>query len=142
MGDAGSTVLGFCFAAMPLLAFTEGGGTVSLPRLLAAAGLMLWPFLADGSFTILRRLRRGENILRAHRSHLYQRLVIAGQSHRCVTTVYGGLAMLGMGLALGLARGVAFLAWAALPALAAAFFGLWCWTVSCEKTHGTSTDKQ
>jgi hypothetical protein len=34
-------------------------------------------------------LGRGENILQAHRSHLYQRLVIAGQTHRRVTLVYG-----------------------------------------------------
>ena len=34
----------------------------------------------------------------AHRSHLYQRLVIAGYSHRAVTLLYLGLAVLGAGL--------------------------------------------
>ncbi len=35
----------------------------------------------------------------AHRSHLYQRLVIAGWSHRAVTLLYLGLALLGALLA-------------------------------------------
>ena len=35
----------------------------------------------------------------AHRSHLYQRLVIAGWSHRAVTLLYLGLAVLGAVLA-------------------------------------------
>jgi UDP-N-acetylmuramyl pentapeptide phosphotransferase/UDP-N-acetylglucosamine-1-phosphate transferase len=99
MGDAGSTVLGFTFAALPLLAATEGRGRQSPLLWLAAGVIVIWPFLADGSFTIFRRLTRRENILTAHRSHLYQRLVIAGRNHRCVTLVYGGLAALGAALA-------------------------------------------
>ncbi|MFN3982825.1 MAG: hypothetical protein ACK4SA_20790 [Caldilinea sp.] len=61
---------------------------------------MRWPFVFDTTFTILRRWRRGENIFAAHRSHLYQRLVIAGWRHRTVTLLYLGLALLGVGLAL------------------------------------------
>ncbi len=93
MGDAGSTVLGFLLAAAPLLAAVEG--QLAFDHLLIAAALALWPFLVDGTFTLFRRLGRGENILQAHRSHLYQRLVIAGQTHRRVTLVYGALALVG-----------------------------------------------
>ena len=40
-----------------------------------------------------------ENVFAAHRSHLYQRLVIAGYSHRTVTLLYIGLAAWGAILA-------------------------------------------
>ena len=36
---------------------------------------------SDGTFTIARRAARGERLWRAHRSHLYQRLVRAGWAH-------------------------------------------------------------
>ena len=89
MGDVGSAFLGFCFAALALI------GSTTEPRLFPAGALVVWPFLADGTFTLLRRLSKRENIFAAHRSHLYQRLVIAGKSHRFVTMLYGGLALAG-----------------------------------------------
>lgn len=89
MGDVASAVLGFTYAAMPLLAHD------SQPAIHLCALLFLWPFLFDASFTLLRRLRKGENIFAAHRSHLYQRLVLAGRSHGHVTSLYGSFAILG-----------------------------------------------
>ncbi|MBL8191815.1 MAG: hypothetical protein JNK38_27625, partial [Acidobacteria bacterium] len=47
----------------------------------------------DTIFTLIRRARRGEKLWEAHRSHLYQRLIIAGQSHRRVTLTYYGLSI-------------------------------------------------
>ena len=70
------------------------------PRLPLAGLLVVWPFVFDTTFTIVRRLGRGENIFAAHRSHLYQRLVIVGYSHRAVTLLYAGLALVGLLLAL------------------------------------------
>ena len=61
--------------------------------------LLVWPFVFDAAFTFLRRLRNRENVFAAHRSHLYQRLVIAGYSHRTVTLLYIGLAAAGAILA-------------------------------------------
>ncbi|MBL9188090.1 MAG: glycosyltransferase family 4 protein [Opitutaceae bacterium] len=133
MGDAGSTVLGFCFAALPLLAVVEMRRAGQFELWLAAGALAVWPFLADGTFTILRRLRRGENILQAHRSHLYQRLVIAGVSHARVTIVYGALALLGAGLGWRVLRGESLAVTTALGAIAAAFFVLWRWVLRCER---------
>jgi UDP-N-acetylmuramyl pentapeptide phosphotransferase/UDP-N-acetylglucosamine-1-phosphate transferase len=98
MGDVGSAFLGFTFAALVLVAGTAagagdvGGGAVTAARLPVAAILFLWPFLFDGTFTLLRRALRGENIFQAHRSHLYQRRVIAGRSHASTATFYGVLA--------------------------------------------------
>ncbi len=59
-----------------------------------------WPFVFDVAFTFLRRLRHRENVFAAHRSHLYQRLVIVGYRHRTVTLLYIGLAAAGALLAL------------------------------------------
>jgi UDP-N-acetylmuramyl pentapeptide phosphotransferase/UDP-N-acetylglucosamine-1-phosphate transferase len=89
MGDVGSAFLGFSFAVLPLLA-----NPTDLAMLLAAI-LFLWPFLFDTTFTFFRRLLRGEPVFQAHRSHLYQRLVIAGCSHNTVTSLYLLLAATG-----------------------------------------------
>lgn len=101
MGDVGSTFLGYSFAILPLLArlsrSDQGAGD-----LYALAGVLLvWPSLFDTVFTILRRLRKGENILAAHRSHLYQRLVATGLSHRVVSSLYLLFALLSTLMALG-----------------------------------------
>jgi len=74
------------------------------PVLLYAGVLFVWPFIFDTVYTLGRRFIRGENIFEAHRSHLYQRLVIAGWSHESVTILYGILACAGwipVGLMLG-----------------------------------------
>jgi UDP-N-acetylmuramyl pentapeptide phosphotransferase/UDP-N-acetylglucosamine-1-phosphate transferase len=117
MGDAGSAFLGFLFAAMPLVAAGSG------PGVMIWAALLLWPFLFDTGFTLVRRIRRREHIFRAHRSHLYQRLTITGLPHSRVTALYGALALIGVAGSIGLALrapagaacaavGVALSAWA------------------------------
>ena len=92
MGDAGSTVLGYMIGILPFFAWVEQKDTLSLGTATFCGALVMWPFLADGASTILRRMRRRENVFTAHRSHLYQRLVIAGRSHQAVTLTYGALA--------------------------------------------------
>jgi UDP-N-acetylmuramyl pentapeptide phosphotransferase/UDP-N-acetylglucosamine-1-phosphate transferase len=94
MGDVGSAFLGYTFAVLPVIAMQHN------PRLALAGVLLVWPFVFDAAFTFLRRLRNHENVFAAHRSHLYQRLVIAGYSHRTVTLLYIGLAAAGAILAL------------------------------------------
>ena len=81
----------------PLFPFLRPKGT---PRCMVAGILMVWPFIFDASFTLVRRLINKENIFVAHRSHIYQRLVIAGYSHRFVTLIYMGLALIGTVIAL------------------------------------------
>jgi len=94
MGDVGSAFCGFLLAVLPLAVRAD-----AVPEVLPVAALALWPFIFDTSLTLLRRLRAGENIFQAHRSHLYQRLVIAGWSHRGVASLYGGLAAFGATIA-------------------------------------------
>jgi UDP-N-acetylmuramyl pentapeptide phosphotransferase/UDP-N-acetylglucosamine-1-phosphate transferase len=104
MGDAGSGFLGFVFASIPLLAPRSDSSFVW------CAVLLLWPFLYDTGFTVLRRASRAENLLSAHRSHLYQRLVLTGRSHRFVTLMYAGLALLGAIAAAAVVKGrIAFI---------------------------------
>jgi UDP-N-acetylmuramyl pentapeptide phosphotransferase/UDP-N-acetylglucosamine-1-phosphate transferase len=90
MGDVGSAFLGYTFAILPVTAIQND------PRFALIGLLLVWPFVFDTIFTFLRRLRKGENVFSAHRSHLYQRLVIAGYSHRFVTLLYIGLAFVGL----------------------------------------------
>ncbi|MBX3016128.1 MAG: glycosyltransferase family 4 protein [Caldilineaceae bacterium] len=95
MGDVGSAFLGYSFAVLTVLA------TRQQPQAALLGLLVIWPFLFDTLFTIIRRWRRGEPVLQAHRSHLYQRLVIAGYSHRTVTLLYTGLSLVGFLLSIG-----------------------------------------
>ena len=90
MGDVGDAFLGFTFAAMPLMAYSQTGN----PRMPIVGVLFVAPFALDGALTIVRRALHRENIFAAHRSHLYQRLVIAGLSHRQVTNQYRRLMLL------------------------------------------------
>lgn len=88
MGDVGSAFLGFVFSVLPFLAPSGSLGG----RAWALAALMLWPFLVDTTITLVRRMTRGENVMRAHREHLYQRLVAQGISHARVALLYAGMA--------------------------------------------------
>ncbi len=106
MGDVGSAFLGYSFAIVPLLGLREPGPIAAAGPILGV--LPVWPFVFDAAFTFLRRLRHGENVFAAHRSHLYQRLIIVGHSHRFVLLLYGALAIVGA---------AAGIVWLALPAL-------------------------
>lgn len=90
LGDVGSAFLGFLFASLAVFAARLDGGD----RYATAGIACVWPFVVDSTFTFFRRLFRGENVFAAHRSHLYQRLVIAGLSHGAVALVYAVLASL------------------------------------------------
>jgi UDP-N-acetylmuramyl pentapeptide phosphotransferase/UDP-N-acetylglucosamine-1-phosphate transferase len=110
MGDVGSAFLGYSFAVLPLLSPQAAGRLDGMGPMLGL--LPVWPFVFDAAFTFLRRLLHGENVLAAHRSHLYQRLMIAGHSHRFVMLLYSALATVGA---------IAAIMWIRLPV--AAYWG-------------------
>lgn len=123
MGDVGSAFLGYTFAVLPLLAAPAHS------HLPLAAAILLWPFLFDSGFTFLRRWRQGENVFAAHRSHLYQRLVLAGHSHRRVTLLY-------IAFALGavLAAGIWLASHATIPlSFLASYLALWLYVRKSEQ---------
>ncbi|MFQ5329628.1 MAG: glycosyltransferase family 4 protein [Thermodesulfobacteriota bacterium] len=65
MGDVGSIFLGFIFASFVVKLSLSLGTFLCLIMFLST-------FYADGLITIAYRWRRGENLMEAHRSHLYQ----------------------------------------------------------------------
>ena len=128
MGDVGSAFLGYSFACLGVLGWKKD------PVLALAGFLLVWPFVFDTIFTFFRRLKNRENVFSAHRSHLYQRLVISGYSHRNVTSLYMGLDLLGLlFVLLILMRNT----WANLLIFIALFlscFALWGFTVIREQS--------
>lgn len=76
MGDVGSTTIGFLLASCPFVL-----ERAVRPTAVFAVALCTWFFLADGTFTLFCRLLRRERIWEAHRSHLYQQLVLTGAPH-------------------------------------------------------------
>lgn len=87
MGDVGSLFLGFFFSVMPFLAASVSD-EITIASSLWIGALLLWPFLFDSTYTILRRLIKGKYVFRAHRSHLYQRLYTSGWSHSKISILY------------------------------------------------------
>jgi UDP-N-acetylmuramyl pentapeptide phosphotransferase/UDP-N-acetylglucosamine-1-phosphate transferase len=129
MGDAGSGFLGFVFASIPLLAPRNHAS------LFWCAALLMWPFLFDTGFTLLRRASRSENLLSAHRSHIYQRLVLTGRSHSYVTRVYAGLAILGAVAAASVAGGSISLTVISAVLIVVSAGALW-WNVTSREAVG------
>jgi len=81
MGDVGAHFLGLVFVWIALVG--EGMGVPVGVTLLS-----LGAFIFDSSFTLCRRLLRGENLIKAHRFHLYQRLEQSGVSPLKVDGIY------------------------------------------------------
>ena len=79
MGDAGSGFLGLILAVLSLQAawFTA--------ELLWSWVILLGVFVVDATFTLLRRLLRGDKVYEAHRSHAYQYASRQFAGHRPVT---------------------------------------------------------
>ena len=94
MGDVGSAFLGFTFAVFPLLAVGENSPHTTIPDgYLPLIGIVLvWGFLFDTVFTLLRRISKFEKIWEAHRQHIYQKLVIEGLQHSSAAILYGAVA--------------------------------------------------
>jgi UDP-N-acetylmuramyl pentapeptide phosphotransferase/UDP-N-acetylglucosamine-1-phosphate transferase len=111
MGDVGSTFLGYSFAVLPMLSADQGGDALLLGTLL------MWVIIMDAGVTFLGRLLKRENVFAGHRSHLYQRLVIAGYKHDTVSFLF---------ILLTLAAGVLSYEWSQGHQIAAPliFFGL------------------
>jgi len=86
LGDLGSSTLGLLAAGFSLW----GAQEQLFP--LWVAWLAFSPFIVDATWTLARRLARGERVWEAHRSHHYQRLVLVGWGHR--TTVLRAYALM------------------------------------------------
>lgn len=79
MGDAGSGFLGLILAVLSLQAAWFKA------ELLWSWVILLGVFVVDATFTLLRRLLRGDKVYEAHRSHAYQYASRQFSAHRPVT---------------------------------------------------------
>lgn len=97
LGDVGSVPLGYLagWLMLALAASDAWQATLLLPAY----------YLADATFTLLRRLLQGRRIWQAHREHLYQRVVAAGWSHGRTAALIAANNLLLVGLALASRHG-------------------------------------
>lgn len=89
-GDVGSLSLSFLFAVTVLYLIKE-----TPEKTLHFVGpILILPILADVLLTLVRRARKRENLLKAHNTHLYQRLIRGGLNHITVSWFYAIAALL------------------------------------------------
>lgn len=88
MGDSGSYPIGFYIASYALI-----NGQLLIP-----IAMVLGVFIFDPIITLIRRISKGEEWYKAHRSHFYQRAIKLGYSHLQVTSVVSLLSLLLTGL--------------------------------------------
>lgn len=100
MGDAGSGFLGIILAGLSLQAAWNH------PHLLWGWLILMGVFVVDATYTLLRRLLRGERIYEAHRSHAYQYASRHCKSH---LTISLAVAIINLGWLLPVAIAVVWL---------------------------------
>jgi len=88
MGDVGSGPLGMVLVIAGALAVGAGVHP-------ALVFLPLFPLFFDSLATVVLRLRRGERLTVAHRTHLYQRAAKSAGGHAIVSASYAAAAALG-----------------------------------------------
>jgi Fuc2NAc and GlcNAc transferase len=88
MGDAGSGFLGIILGVLSLQAAWVA------PQLLWSWVILLGVFVVDATFTLLRRLLRGDKVYEAHRSHAYQYASRRFGRHRPVTLAVAAINLL------------------------------------------------
>jgi Fuc2NAc and GlcNAc transferase len=88
MGDAGSGFLGVSLGILSLQAAWVA------PKLLWSWLILLGVFVVDATFTLLRRLLRGDKVYEAHRSHAYQYASRRFGRHLPVTLAVGAINLL------------------------------------------------
>jgi UDP-N-acetylmuramyl pentapeptide phosphotransferase/UDP-N-acetylglucosamine-1-phosphate transferase len=81
MGDVGSTLLGFTIGVFALYYQNSNESSIVIWLMLTSL------FWFDATLTLFRRLRNHEQISKAHKKHIYQRIVQSGFSHQ-KTVVY------------------------------------------------------
>jgi Fuc2NAc and GlcNAc transferase len=128
MGDVGSAFVGYSLASVSVMA------AASSPSVAAAGIMAVWPFVFDTAFTMLQRIRRGERIWEAHRSHLYQRSIAHGAGHAAVAIEYAAAAAATAAGAILWVTGVDERGVAVL--VLAAAVGVWLWMRMTSRERG------
>ncbi|MDH0182327.1 glycosyltransferase family 4 protein [Stutzerimonas stutzeri] len=121
MGDAGSGFLGVTIAVLAIAAAWWE------PQLFWSWLILLGVFIVDATFTLLRRLLRGEAVYQAHRSHAYQYAARRWKRHWPVTIAVAVINLLWLTpvaawVATGLVDGATAMVVAYLPLLVLAWW--------------------
>lgn len=119
MGDNGSQALGFLIAAFGVLGVNWTDGRMNA----LIVPVIFMPLIFDVAWTLVSRLIRKQNILKAHREHLYQLMIRSGASHSAVAVIYMGLVSISASAALLMLTLPYALQWLAPLTLAAVFSG-------------------
>lgn len=115
MGDAGSGFLGVVLGLLSLQAAWIA------PDLLWGWLILLGVFIVDATFTLLRRLLRGDKVYEAHRSHAYQ---FASRSHGGHMPVALAVCLINLLWLMPIAIGVVLYKWDGAFALILAYLPL------------------
>lgn len=120
MGDAGSGFIGLIIGLLAIIAAAKA------PELLWCWLILLGVFIVDATWTLMRRLLRGDKIYEAHRSHAYQYASRKYGSHKAVVYVVLAinllwLAPLSIAVGVGLIPGIAALVIAYIPLVLIAY---------------------
>jgi UDP-GlcNAc:undecaprenyl-phosphate GlcNAc-1-phosphate transferase len=91
MGDVGSQFCGFMLALFGIAAARYG----AMPLSFLLVPLLLSGVLFDVAFTLVRRALAGDNIVRAHRGHLYQLAQRSGVPAWAVALIHWGFCAIG-----------------------------------------------
>jgi UDP-GlcNAc:undecaprenyl-phosphate/decaprenyl-phosphate GlcNAc-1-phosphate transferase len=90
-GDTGSVILGLICFYIYQQPLRNADFDVQMNVLACSFAV----FLTETGLTLLQRIIKGENILKRHQQHLYQRLIyVAGWKHMHVAILYAGLQLL------------------------------------------------
>tara|TARA_B110001469_G_C9612581_1_gene304786 strand:- start:542 stop:1558 length:1017 start_codon:yes stop_codon:yes gene_type:complete len=85
MGDTGSIPLGFLCGALGVIGWYKTLWPLWFPLVIFS------PFILDSGVTLVKRVLKKESLLKAHRSHYYQRAILVGYSHKQVALFSYGL---------------------------------------------------
>jgi hypothetical protein len=102
-------------------------------RLALCGVLLVWPVVFDSSFTVARRLCRGDNVFASHREFLFHRLVACGWSHSAVASLYLTFPLAGALTAFAWQWGGHALHAAVVMVTASLCIGLWFFVITRER---------
>ncbi len=119
MGDNGSQAVSFLIAALAVIATNASDGRISA----LIVPVIFLPLLFDVFWTLSSRIMRKQNILSAHREHLYQLLIRTGASHIRVAVIYMTLTALSTAAAILMLTLAPAFQWIA-PAILCTFFAI------------------
>lgn len=89
-GDVGAVTAGYVYAIAVLILAKESGNSSAI----YIGPLLILPTLTDTVLTVVRRVQSGNNIFKAHNTHLFQKMIRIRGAHLPVSFKYAGVTAL------------------------------------------------